>query len=154
MWEGKNRKLLVVDEPGADQSSPLETYVVPDNNVPGLLCVIYLVWWNEDVVECVQECNDGMVMEDAVVVDGSTQSNIPSLLPIPSYSHSSASLITSHFNAAIHCSPNQEPTCGPYIAKAVIASCKTALEMEVLPFEKQCVLSEHKEVLALMKYAK
>lgn len=79
----------MVDEPGADQSSPVETYVVPDNNVPGLLCVIYLVWWNEDVVECVQECEetgsvvgakDGMVMEYPVVVDGSTQSNIPSTL--------------------------------------------------------------------------
>ena len=80
------------------------------------------------------------------MVDGSTQSNIPSLLPIPSYSHSSASLITSHFNAAIHCSPNQEPTCGPYIAKALIAHFTTALEMKVLPFEWQCVLSEHKEI--------
>ena len=86
-------------------------------------------------MECVQECNDGMVMEDAVVVDGSTQSNIPSLLPIPSYSHSSASLITSHFNVAINCSPNQELTCGHHIAKALISNCTTALEMEVLPFE-------------------
>ena len=63
-----------------------------------------------------------------------------------SYSHSFASLITSHFNVAIHCSPNQELTCGPYIAKALIPNCTTALEMEVLPFEWQCVLSEHKEI--------
>ena len=63
-----------------------------------------------------------------------------------SYSHSSASLITSHFNVAIHCSPNQELTCGPYIAKALIPNCTTALEMEVLTFEWQCVLSEQKEI--------
>src|SRR4029434_2296412 len=46
-----------------------------------------------------------------------------------SYSHSSASLITSYFNVAIHCSPNQELTCGPYIAKALISNCTTALEI-------------------------
>src|SRR4029434_7767465 len=63
-----------------------------------------------------------------------------------SYSHSSASLITSHFNAAIHFSPNQELTCGPYIAKALIAHFTTVLEMKVLPFEWQCVLSEHNEI--------
>src|SRR4029434_9202614 len=63
-----------------------------------------------------------------------------------SYSHSSVSLITSHFNVAIHCSPNQELTCGPYIAKALIPNCTTALEMEVLPFEWQCALSEYKEI--------
>src|SRR4029434_1991582 len=63
-----------------------------------------------------------------------------------SYSHSSAFLITSHFNVAIHCSPNQELTCGPYIAKALIPNCTTALEMELLPIEWQCVLSEHKEI--------
>src|SRR4029434_7223877 len=34
-----------------------------------------------------------------------------------SYSHSSAFLITSHFNVAINCSPNQELTCGHHIAK-------------------------------------
>src|SRR4029434_2270102 len=37
-----------------------------------------------------------------------------------SYPHSSASLISSTFHVVIHCSPNQELTCGPYIAKALI----------------------------------
>ena len=79
----------MVGEPGAHQSSPVETYVVPDNNVPGLLCIIWLVWWYYRVVECVQECEetcsvvgakDRLGMDDAVVVDGSTQSDIPSPL--------------------------------------------------------------------------
>lgn len=44
-------------------------------------------------------------------------------------------LITSHFNVAINCSPNQELTCGHHIAKALISNCTTAFEMEVLPIE-------------------
>src|SRR4029434_6794559 len=52
-----------------------------------------------------------------------------------SYSHSSAFLITSHFNVAINCSPNQELTCGHHIAKALISNGTTAFEMEVLPIE-------------------
>src|SRR4029434_11011681 len=62
------------------------------------------------------------------------------------YSHSSAFLITSHFNVAINCSPNQELTCGHHIAKALLPNCTTALEIEVLTFEWQCVLSEQKEI--------
>lgn len=45
----------MVGEPIVDQSSPVETYIVPDNNIPGLLCMDYLVGWNKCVVECVQE---------------------------------------------------------------------------------------------------
>src|SRR4029434_3442151 len=52
-----------------------------------------------------------------------------------SYSHSSAFLITSHFNVGINCSRNQELTCGHHIAKALISNCTTAFEMEVLPSE-------------------
>src|SRR4029434_6875732 len=69
--------------------------------------------------------------------------------PSCSFSSSSSSSFSSsysHFNVAIHCSPNQELTCGPYIAKALIPNCTTALEMEVLTFEWQCVLSEQKEI--------
>ena len=58
----------------------------------------------------------------------------------------SVSLISSTFHVVIHCSQNQELTCGPYNAKALIANWTTALEMEVLPFEWQCVFSEHKEI--------
>ena len=45
------------------------TYVVPDNNVPGLLCII----WHYNVVECVQECEEtGSVVgaKDRVVIGG------------------------------------------------------------------------------------
>src|SRR4029434_7396866 len=50
-------------------------------------------------------------------------------------SHSSAFLITSHFNVAINCSPKQELTCGHHIAKGLISNCTTAFEMGVLPIE-------------------
>src|SRR4029434_9389304 len=71
-----------------------------------------------------------------------------------SYSHSSAFLINSHLNVAINCSPNQELTCGHHIAKALISNCTTALKMEVLPIEQQCVLSETTEVVGLMTCSK
>ena len=79
---------------------------------------------------------------------------LPPLPPLPPHppprplTLTSVSLISSTFHVAIHCSPNQELTCGPYIAKALIPNCTTALEMEVLPFGMTvCSLSEHKEIL-------
>src|SRR4029434_3775602 len=69
-----------------------------------------------------------------IIDNGSPSCSSSSSSSSSSYPHSSASLISSHFNVAIHCSPNQELTCGPYIAKALISNCTTALEM-VLPFE-------------------
>src|SRR4029434_553353 len=67
--------------------------------------------------------------------NGSPSCSCSSSSSSSSYSHSSASLITSHFDVAIHCSPNQELTCGHHIAKALISNCTTAFEMEVLPIE-------------------
>eukprot|EP00064_Thunnus_orientalis_P019010 superscaffoldBa00004583_g19120 len=58
-----------------------------NENVPGLVWAIYLVRWNENVVYCVQECDEmgsvvgaqgGMLMDDTVVVNGSTHSDVPS----------------------------------------------------------------------------
>src|SRR4029434_716751 len=45
----------------------------------------------------------------------SSSSSSSSTTASSSYSHSSAFLITSHFNVAINCSPNQELTCGHHI---------------------------------------
>src|SRR4029434_3869905 len=63
--------------------------------------------------------------------NGSPPCSSSSSFSSPSYPHSSASLISSTFHVAIDCSPNKELTCGPYIAKALIPNCTTALEMEV-----------------------
>lgn len=51
IWrEINNYKAWVGSEPVTNQSSPVETYVVPNDNVPELLWAIYLIWWNECVV--------------------------------------------------------------------------------------------------------
>ena len=47
-WQMKNE--TVVDEPVVDQSSPVETCIVPDDNVPGLLWAIHLLGWSENIV--------------------------------------------------------------------------------------------------------
>ena len=41
-------KVWVGSEPVMNQSSPVETYIVPNDNVPEL------IWWNECVVSGVQ----------------------------------------------------------------------------------------------------
>ena len=43
---------MMVGEPVADQSSPMETNIIPDNNKPGLLwSVLYSC-----IVKCIQKC--------------------------------------------------------------------------------------------------
>ena len=65
--------MWVVDEPVADQNSPVKIHVVPDDNIPRLLWSTPLLGWNEDAMLCVQECDEkggvvgtkvGMMMED------------------------------------------------------------------------------------------
>lgn len=82
-------EFMEVNEPVADQSSLGETSVIPDENNPKLLWAICLLWWNEDIVECVEQRDQmdgvvgakggGMVMEDTVVAYGYTHTvvNLP-----------------------------------------------------------------------------
>lgn len=87
--EGDKQLKSVGSEPVTNQSSPVETYLVPNDNVPELLWAIYLIWWNECVVQGVQECDQmggvvgakgSMVMDDAVVGNRCTHCDVPSAL--------------------------------------------------------------------------
>ena len=75
----------MVDEPVPDQSSPMETDIIPDDNKLGLLWPIM----NYCFMKCVQKVNnegcvvgteDGVVMQDSLYTDGCTQGDISSTL--------------------------------------------------------------------------
>ena len=50
--------LWEVDERVADQSCPVESHVVPDEDIPGLLWSTPLLGWSEDAMQCVQETDE------------------------------------------------------------------------------------------------